>query len=153
MVQRSTDRQTAFASVALAAAAALAGCGSSETAPDQDAEAFAEAFVGLAGDYDPVSEPAVLASQSEVVISGIVRSVGTGRTFARGADDPAANTSVVLEVEVEAVESGTLNPSDTVYVEIPSPGGRPASYYQDRLPEGLATVMYLDEAVFPMPKF
>ena len=47
---------------------------------------------------------------------------------------------------VRSVETGQLTPSDRVFVELPSPGGRPADYYAARLPTDLRAVMYLDEA-------
>ena len=132
------------------AAALLSGCAAAEPtgapAPGRGVEEFTDAFVGLSADYNPIAEPAVLAAESSVVIRGTITSVGQGRTYAYGPDDPAANTAIVLEVAVESVEAGQLTPSDRVFVELPSPGGRPADYYAARLPADLPAVMYLDEA-------
>jgi hypothetical protein len=94
-------------------------------------------------DYNPASTPAELASWSDLVISGTIKTVREGRSGKDG------SRTVVMVVNSDKIIKGKA--SDTVCIELPNPGTREARVYAAAVPTNADVVLYLQDSA-PLDK-
>jgi hypothetical protein len=144
--------------LSLVMATTLSACAGGEPAvPDiseGDAASYSvrdsvELFAGLDHDYDPVPSPAALAERSAVVVTGTIERVQEGRDEVIPANEkaPPYQTIVLVLRDAEAVVGSLEDDGDDfVYVELPNPGQREPTAYEDGLFPGSNVVAYLMQA-------
>jgi hypothetical protein len=115
---------------------------------DTQVVAIEEAFKGLSYDYDPFDSTTALAKVSTVVVSGTVKRIQDGRIAGRPTDVISNIHTIVIVIETSKIAHGKADAKGNglVYVEVPSPGSRPASEYAEAIPVGTAIVAYLMQA-------
>lgn len=130
-------------------------------AGDEQAASIEELFSGIHYDYDPATSTKQLAKWSAVTVSGKIKTIQEGRISGSSSDQIVDAHTIVVVLEGTKVVSGSAKDasSNLIYVELPSPGGRPAADYLEALPVGTPIVAYLlpapsgteSDAVFQNP--
>ena len=112
---------------------------------DTQTAAITVAFTGLDYDYDPATSAAKLAEWSTLVVTGTVKQIQEGRISGVSTDQIVDARTIVIVIETSKVVAGTAETKGDglIYVEISSPGGRPATAYARAIPVGTAIAAYL----------
>jgi len=106
----------------------IGGCGRAGDASDNASAGNLVTFVELlspySADYDPAGSPQELAERSDLVVTGRFRDAIPGRSLVLNEDPLIEDNYALLVLEVQRVESGTVENNDdsTVYIEIPFAG-------------------------------
>ena len=153
---RTATRSTlATLMLSLAIATTLSACASETPAVqdsrDEDAASYSvqdsvEQFTGIDFDYNPVPSPAALAERSDLVVTGTIERVQEGRDEIIPANEkaPPYQTIVLVLRDVQAIQGSFEQDNDGyVYIELPNPGQREPSAYEDGLFPGSNVVAYL----------
>jgi hypothetical protein len=150
-----TSARPVLLGLSVVTAAALSSCANGEAALPPSTEAIGapysvqdsvELFAGIDLDYDPLPSPTALAGRSDVVVTGTIERVQEGRDEISPANENVVpyRTIVLVLRDANAVV-GSLEPATDgfVYIELPNPGQREPSAYQDGLFAGSSVVAYL----------
>ena len=137
--------------------------GASESA-ETDPHALLRAWSSYLVDYTAVASPLQLVPTADVVITGTVTSIVSGRIAgAQTMDDPFATRAAAMGVKVDSVFKGPVRTDETIWIELRKgaatldglraviPVGLPLAAYLVPAPESSSELPYgLEGAEFPL---